>query len=233
MPPRATAAHDAPAPDPRAAGGTGPAGTGPGGTSPSNNTRPGQPRLGSIDTAVHFGFAVLLVASLVRYVMRHSPADNIPVLGLAAGACLLYLAVAVHARRGRPAVPWMVALAGVWAVLVIAAPSFAWCSFALFFLCRSALTGIAAYVAAGVTAAATAAGLFKLSDGTDLAMLLGPLAVGMMLTLVYDRIQHDAEEQRRLHTQVSLAQEQLAASERRAGTIAPNGNGCPGKSTTP
>jgi signal transduction histidine kinase len=42
----------------------------------------------------------------------------------------------------------------------------------------------------------------------------------VMLTLVYDRIQHDAEEQRRLHTQVSLAQEQLAASERRAGTIA-------------
>jgi signal transduction histidine kinase len=220
MPPRATAAHDAPAPEPRAASGDGTAGTGSAGMSPSNNTRPGQPRLGSIDAAVHLGFAVLLVASLIRYVMRHSPADNILVLGLAAGACLLYLAVAVQARRARPGALWMVALVGVWAVLVIAAPSFAWCSFALFFLCRSALAGVAAYVAAGVTAAATAAGLFKLSDGTDLAMLLGPLAVGVMLTLVYDRIQHDAEEQRRLHTQVSLAQEQLAASERRAGTIA-------------
>jgi signal transduction histidine kinase len=75
-------------------------------------------------------------------------------------------------------------------------------------------------VAAGVTAVATAAGLFKLSDGTDLAMLLGPLAVGVMLTMVYDRIQQDAEEQRRLHAEVSLAQGQLAASERRAGTIA-------------
>jgi hypothetical protein len=41
-----------------------------------------------------------------------------------------------------------------------------------------------------------------------------------MLTLVYDRLQHDAEEQRRLHAEVSLAQGQLAASERRAGTIA-------------
>jgi hypothetical protein len=101
---------------------------------------PGQPRLGSIDTAVHLGFGVLLVASLVRYVMRHSPADNILVLCLAAGACLLYLAVAVQARRGRPGAPWTVALVAVWAVLVIAAPSFAWCSFALFFLCRTALT---------------------------------------------------------------------------------------------
>ena len=176
--------------------------------------------LGSIGTAVHLGFAVLLVASLVRYIMRHSPADNLLVLGLAAAASLLYAAVAVLARRGRPGLRWMFTLVAVWAVLVVAAPSFAWCSFALFFLCRSALAGTAAYIAAGTTAAATAAGLFRLSGGTDLAMLLGPVAVGLMLTLVYDRIQHDAEEQRRLNAEVSLAQDQLAASERRAGTIA-------------
>ena len=183
-------------------------------------TAPGRAPLAGIDIAVHLGFAVLLVASLVRYVMRHSPADNLMVLGLAAAACLLYAVVAVLARRARPGVPWMVALVAVWAVLVVAAPSFAWCSFALFFLSRSALAGAAAYTAAGVTAAATAAGLFRMSNGTDLAMLLGPLAVGVMLTLIYDRIQHDAEEQRRLHAEVSLAQGQLAASERRAGTIA-------------
>jgi signal transduction histidine kinase len=182
--------------------------------------KPGRIGLGSIDTAVHLGFAVLLVASVVRYVMRHSPADNLLILGLAAAASLLYAVVAVLARRGGPGLAWMFALVAVWAVLVIAAPSFAWCSFALFFLCRSALAGTAAYVAAGITAAATAAGLFKMSNGTDLAMLLGPLAVGLMLTLVYDRIQHDAEAQRRLHAEVSRAQGQLAASERRAGTIA-------------
>jgi signal transduction histidine kinase len=100
------------------------------------------------------------------------------------------------------------------------APSFAWCSFALFFLCRTAFKGAVAYIAAGATAAATAVGLFRLSDGTDLAMLLGPLAVGVMLTLIYDRIEQDTAEQRRLHAEVSLAQGQLAASERRAGTIA-------------
>jgi signal transduction histidine kinase len=181
---------------------------------------PGRTSLASIGMAVHLGFAVLLVASLVRYVMRHSPADNLLVLGLAAAACLLYAVVAVLARRGRPGAAWMFALVAVWAVLVIAAPSFAWCSFALFFLSRSALAGAAAYVAAGITAVATAAGLFRMSGGTDLAMLLGPLAVGGMLTLIYDRIQHDAEEQRRLHAEVSVAQGQLAASERRAGTIA-------------
>lgn len=189
---------------------------------PGTTPRRSAPRtgLGSIETAVHLGFAVLLVASLVRYVMRHSPADNLMILGLAAAASLLYAAVAVLGWRGGPGAPWMFALVAVWAVLVIAAPSFAWCSFALFFLSRSALAGAASYAAAGITAAATAAGLFRMSNGTDLAMLLGPLAVGAMLTLIYDRIQHDAEEQRRLHAEVSAAQEQLAASERRAGTIA-------------
>lgn len=177
-------------------------------------------RLGSIYMAVHAGFAVLLVAALVRYVMRHSPADNLLVLCLAAAASLLYAAVAALALRRKPQTIWTFALVAVWAVLVVAAPSFAWCSFALFFLCRTALTGAAAYAAAGAIAVATAAGLFRLSGGTDLAMLLGPLAVGLMLTLVYDRIQHDAEEQRRLHDEVSFAQGQLAASERRAGTIA-------------
>lgn len=176
--------------------------------------------LGRIDAAVHLGFAVLLVASVVRYVMRHSPADNLMVPGLAAAACVLYAVIAVLAQRGRPWAVWMFILVAVWAVLVVAAPSFAWCSFALFFLCRTAFQGAVAYIAAGATAAATAVGLFRLSDGPDLAMLLGPLAVGVMLTLIYDRIEHDAAEQRRLHAEVSLAQGQLAASERRAGTIA-------------
>jgi signal transduction histidine kinase len=188
---------------------------------PPARTGPAQgTRLGRIDAAVHLGFAVLIVASVVRYVMRHSAQDNLLVLALAAAACALYAVIAVLAQRRRPWALWMFVLVAVWAVLVVSAPSFAWCSFALFFLCRIAFTGAVAYAAAGATAAATAAGLFRLSDGTDLAMLLGPLAVGVLLTLIYDRIEHDAAEQRRLHSEVSLAQGQLAASERRAGTIA-------------
>ncbi|MHC6593822.1 sensor histidine kinase [Arthrobacter sp. C152] len=176
--------------------------------------------LGSIGLAVHAGFALLLVASAVRYVMRHSPADNLVVLALAAAASLLYAVVALLSAQDRAGAPWVVVLVVVWSVLVVAAPSFAWCSFALFFLCRSALRGTAAYVLAGAITLATAAGLFRLGGGTDVAMLLGPLAVGTMLTLIYDRIQRDAEEQRRLHAEVTSAQGQLAASERRAGTIA-------------
>lgn len=179
----------------------------------------GRGPLGRIDAVVHLGFAVLLVASAVRYMMRHSPADNLGVLALAAAVCTLYALIAVLSQRRRPWAVWMLVLVVLWAVLVMVAPSFAWCSFALFFLCRTAFTGWVGYIAGGATAAATAFGLFRLGGGTDVAMLLGPLAVGVMLTLIHDRIEHDAEEQRRLHAAVSLAQGQLAATERRAGSI--------------
>lgn len=172
-----------------------------------------------IDVVVHLGFAVLVVASGVRYVMRHSPADNVGVLALAAAVCTLYGVIAALSRSRRPRAAWMFVLVALWAVLVIVAPSFAWCSFALFFLCRTVFTGRVAYLTGGATAAATAVGLFRLSGGSDVAMLLGPLAVGVMLTLIYDRIEDDAAEQRRLHAAVSLAQENLAVTERRAGSI--------------
>lgn len=179
-------------------------------------TAPAQPAPGSrldgrIDAVVHSGFAVLMVASAVRYVMRHSPADNLWTVALAAAVCALYAMTAVLAHR-RPGqgrrlwMPWMVALVVGWAALVIVAPSFAWCSFAIFFLTRTAFRGWAGYVAGGATAAATAVGLFRMSDWTDIAMLLGPLAAGALLTLIYDKIERD--------------QEQLAASEREAGIAA-------------
>ncbi|MFJ4264877.1 sensor histidine kinase [Paenarthrobacter nicotinovorans] len=178
---------------------------------------------GRIDVVVHLGFAVLMVASGVRYIMRHSPSDNLWTVALAAAVCALYAVTAALARP-RPAtdrmqrrngpriqrrnlwIPWMIALVAAWSTLVIVAPSFAWCSFAIFFLTRRAFSGWAGYTASGVTAAATAVGLFRMSDWTDVAMLLGPLAAGALLTLIYDKIERD--------------QEQLAATEREAGIVA-------------
>ncbi|MFJ4227130.1 sensor histidine kinase, partial [Paenarthrobacter nicotinovorans] len=152
---------------------------------------------GRIDEVVHLGFAVLMVASGVRYIMRHSPSDNLWTVALAAAVCALYAVTAALARP-RPAtdrmqrrngpriqrrnlwIPWMIALVAAWSTLVIVAPSFAWCSFAIFFLTRRAFSGWAGYTASGVTAAATAVGLFRMSDWTDVAMLLGPLAAGAL-----------------------------------------------------
>lgn len=178
------------------------------------------PVLGRIDAVVHLSFAVLMVTSGVRYVLRHDPADNVPVLLLMSAVCALYAVIAVLAQRRRPWTPWVFALVAGWAALVILAPSFAWCSLAVFFLCRAAFSGWAAYLAGSATAASTAVGLFRLSGSSDLAMVLGPLAAGMLLTLVYDRIEHDAALQRRLAAEVLEAQQQLAATARDAGITA-------------
>ncbi|NQD86382.1 sensor histidine kinase [Paenarthrobacter sp. CM16] len=172
---------------------------------------------GRIDAVLHLGFAVLMVASAVRYVMRHSPGDNLWTVALAGTVCALYAVTAVLAHRRERGkrqpgqrrqlwIPWMIALVAAWAALVIAAPSFAWCSFAIFFLTRTAFRGWAGYVAGGATAAATAVGLFRMSGWTDIAMLLGPLAAGALLTLIYDKIERD--------------QDRLATSERESGIAA-------------
>ena len=179
-----------------------------------------RPVLGRIDTVVHLSFAVLMVTSGVRYVLRHSPADNVGVLVLVVAVCALYAGIAVLAQRRRPWTLWVFALVAGWAALVILAPSFAWCSLAVFFLCRAAFSGWAAYLAGGATAVSTAVGLFRLSGSTDLAMLLGPLAAGVLLALVYDRIEHDAAAQRQLAAEVSSAQRQLEVGARNAGMTA-------------
>ncbi len=181
-----------------------------------------------IDAVVHLGFAVLMVASAVRYVMRHSPTDNLWTVALAVAVCALYVVTALLAQHRNPMHSpqtqrrklWMFAVVAAWAALVIAAPSFAWCSFAIFFLSRTAFLGWAAYLAGGATAAATAVGLFRMSGWTDVAMLLGPLAAGAMLTLIYDKIERDGALQRKLLEDVTQAQEQLAANERTAGIAA-------------
>lgn len=179
-----------------------------------------RPALGRIDAVVHLSFALLVVTSGVRYVLRHNSADNAPILVLAAAVCVLYAGIAVLAQRQRPWTPWVFALVAGWAALVILAPSFAWCSIAVFFLCRAAFSGWVAYLAGGATVVSTALGLFRLSGSTDVAMLLGPLAAGVLLTFVYDRIEHDAALQQQLAAEVSTAQQQLAAGARQAGISA-------------
>lgn len=169
---------------------------------------------------VHLGFAVLMVTALIRYVLWHDPSENLWIMVLAGVVCALYLVTALLANREHTRSPWVIVLVATSSILVLLAPSFAWCSFGLFFLCRKALQGIAGYLAGGLTILAAALSWFIFSGGTDVVMLLGPLAIGAMLTVVFDQMEQDAAEQRRLNEEISSAQLKLAASERHAGIIA-------------
>ena len=179
-----------------------------------------------IEAVVHASFAVLLVAAGVRYVMRHSPEENILVLVLSVTASALYAALALVPAGAGARRALGVAVLAAWSALVLLAPSFAWCSLPLFFLFRSVFSGSAfsgsasgraVRAATAVLAVATAVGLFRLSGYSDLAMLLGPLAAGVLLTLVSERIEEDAREQARLEQTLSGTRAELAESQRRAG----------------
>ena len=183
-----------------------------------------------IEAVVHVSFAVLLVASAVRYVMRHSPEENVLVLVLSVTASALYAALALAPSGVKSRQGLGVAVLVAWSALVVLAPSFAWCSLPLFFLFRAVFSPAFSSAAAGpsaprwgvraataVLAAATAVGLFRLSGYSDLAMLLGPLAAGVLLTLVSERIEEDAREQARLEQTLSGTRAELAESQRRAG----------------
>ena len=179
-----------------------------------------------IEAVVHASFAVLLVAAGVRYVMRHSPEENILVLVLSVTASALYAALALVPAGAGARRALGVAVLAAWSALVLLAPSFAWCSLPLFFLFRSVFSGSAfsgsasgraVRAATAVLAVATAVGLFRLSGYSDLAMLLGPLAAGVLLTLVSERIEEDAREQARLEQKLSGTRAELAESQRRAG----------------
>ena len=171
-----------------------------------------------LNFAVHCGFAVLITASLIRYVLRHGPGENTMVLVLAGLLCGLYVTAVRSQGPSRTVATWV--LVAVWTALVILAPSFAWCAFAVFFVCRSGAPARQAAAATAITALGTAAGLFKLSDFTDIAALLGPLAAALVLTLVYERLETALARQAALNGELREAQAQAVAAERAAGTMA-------------
>lgn len=178
------------------------------------------PVLQGFSLPLHLAFAVLLLSSTFRYVMRHSASANLQILLLAASVAALYTTIAILHTKAKQSALLLVLLVVIWTALVVAAPSFAWCAFSLFFLSRNAFIGQLAYVCAGIVTVATGVGLFRMSGYGDLAMLLGPLAAGVLLTVVYDRIANDAEVQRGLHRQLSLTQSLLLAREREVGVNA-------------
>jgi signal transduction histidine kinase len=182
----------------------------------TGDARPERER--QLNFTVHCGFAALMTASLIRYVLRHGPDENTMVLVLAGLLCGLYV-TAVRSRGVSGAISTWV-LVAVWTALVILAPSFAWCAFAVFFVCRSSVPAGQAAAATAVTALSTALGLFKLSGFTDVAALLGPLAAALVLTLVYERLEAALSRQAALNDELREAQIQAVAAERAAGTMA-------------
>ncbi|MGO1508290.1 MAG: sensor histidine kinase [Microbacteriaceae bacterium] len=191
-------------------------------------------RLIAMDRVVDIGFAVLLIVCGIRYFSRH-PLEGVgsAALVLAIGAGVSY-AIAVIGRRSpepvvhgagldavgsRQAIGLLVAT-GFWLPLVVLAPSFGWCGFALFFAVHRVIRGRLAIVISAAIVVAVSVGLFLMSRGDDLGLVLGPFFGGLVLTYAYTALDRALDAQRTLIAELVDTREQLARSERDAGALA-------------
>lgn len=177
--------------------------------------------LAAMHVSVDIGFAVLLVVCAVRYFSYH-PFDAVgaTVLALGIGSGLAYALGAVARPGPRRSRLGIVFAAALWLPLAVLAPSFGWCAFPLFFVLHRVLGRRTAMLGSAMLVVAVSTGLFFMSNGEDLGLVLGPFFGGLMLSLAVDALERALENRRRLNIDLLSTQEQLARSEREAGALA-------------
>ncbi|MGW4532092.1 sensor histidine kinase [Nocardia sp. NPDC004340] len=171
-----------------------------------------------LGTIVHSAFYVLLAASLLRFVLRHPESPRMPwVIGLSLALAVLYV---VSELRASERLVWFALLVSGWAVLVVLAPSFAWCAVPLLYTgLRILPVRVALALVAGLTAFVVWAQL-KLAGWIDPNLLLAPPAVAALTTALFLGLLRTTERQAALIDDLRATRRELAATERRAGTLA-------------
>ncbi|MGW1882201.1 sensor histidine kinase [Streptomyces sp. NPDC001970] len=172
---------------------------------------------------MHAAFFLLLGASLVRYLLRHPWEGRSPwIIGLSAALAALYVLGPVLGSRATPRRPaWLGTVVAVWMVLVVLAPSFAWCAVPLFYAGLRMLPPRAALVLVALLTAFVVAAQLKLSHGGfDPNLVIAPPAVAAIATAVFVQAERLAARQRALIDDLIRTRRELAATERREGTLA-------------
>lgn len=171
---------------------------------------------------MHTAFYVLLAASVARYLARHAEGPRTPwIIGLSVLLAVLYLlGPAPGARPSSRRLTWLGLVVATWALLVVLAPSFAWCAVPLFFTgLRTLPVRVAVPLVALLTALVVAAQL-SLAGWWDPNLLLAPPAVAAVATTVYVVMQREAARRDALIADLVRTRRVLAATERREGTLA-------------
>ncbi|MEU3738295.1 sensor histidine kinase [Streptomyces sp. NPDC032198] len=199
-------------------------------------------------TVMHAAFYLLLGASLARFLLRHPGGERVPwIIALSVVLAVLYalppLTAFLQAKRSAPHSPgypsgyspglvppgarpnprrltWLALVVGVWLVLVILAPSFAWCAVPLFFTGLRTLPPRPALVLVAVLTGCVIASQLRLAGRYDPDSLLAPPAVSAIATAVFAHMRRQAVRQRELIDDLIRTRRELAATERREGTLA-------------
>ncbi|MEV0413884.1 sensor histidine kinase [Streptomyces sp. NPDC050448] len=171
---------------------------------------------------MHTAFFLLLGASVARFLLRHPGSPSTPwIIALSIMLALLYvLGPALGAAPTLRRLLWLGLVVATWVVLVVLAPSFAWCAVPLFYTALRTLPPRAAIVLVALLTAFVVAAQLKLSHAFDPNLLLAPPAVAALATAVFVHMERQAESQRALIDDLIRTRRELAATERREGTLA-------------
>ncbi|WP_436770833.1 sensor histidine kinase [Yinghuangia sp. YIM S09857] len=177
---------------------------------------------GWMDTAMSVSFVVLLVGAMARFLIRHPGASDTPVVvTLTAVVALAYVV-----RPGVGDAPvshwtrlWLAGFTCAWIVLVGIAPSFAWSAVPIVYTALRLLSERAALVLIGLLTVLVVVAQVRIS-GADPLLILGPPAVAGLASAVFLHMRRQSESQRVLIDDLIRTRAGLAASERRAGTLA-------------
>lgn len=177
----------------------------------------------TLTTVTHAAFFLLLGASVARFLLRHPGEPRTPwVIALSVALALLYVlgpAVAATPATLRRRL-WLGLVVTTWVVLVVLAPSFAWCAVPLFFTALRTLPPRAAVVLVALLTVFVVAAQLKLATDFDPNLLLAPPAVAALATAVFVHMERQSQEQRTLIDDLIRTRRELAATERREGTLA-------------
>ncbi|MEV5882604.1 histidine kinase [Streptomyces sp. NPDC052020] len=178
-----------------------------------------------LGAVLHAAFFLLLGGALARFLLRHPGEPRTPwIVALSVVLALLHLLGPALDRPGalpgprRPA--WLGLVVAVWLVLVVLAPSFSWCAVPLFYTGLRTLPARAALALAGVLTLFVVAAQLRLAGRLDPDLLLAPPAVAALATAVFLHTERQAARQRALIDDLIRTRRELAASERREGTLA-------------
>ncbi|MFF4320487.1 sensor histidine kinase [Streptomyces sp. NPDC001568] len=204
----------------------------------------------TLATVMHAAFFLLLGASVARFLLRHPGEPRTPwVLALSIALALLYVLGPVVGAgrtpapvdrgttgtgtgtrppgRGRHATGptlrrrlWLGLVVATWVVLVLLAPSFAWCAVPLFFTALRTLPPRAAIVLVALLTVFVVAAQVRLSTAFDPNLFLAPPAVAALATAVFVHMERQTQAQRALIDDLIRTRRELAATERREGTLA-------------
>ncbi|WP_278263575.1 sensor histidine kinase [Nocardia sp. AG03] len=167
---------------------------------------------------VHSAFYVLLAASLLRWLIRHGDSGATPlIVVLAAVLAVLY---ALSELRQSHRLEWFAGLVVSWSVLVVLAPSFAWCAVPLVYTGLRILSERVAVTLVVVLTGLVVVSQVRLAGWLDPNLVLAPPAVAAVTTALFVGMRRQSERQTALIDDLVRTRAELAATERREGTLA-------------